>query len=631
MEAKNIPLSFSYAGKIFSGIPMEFNPVKETKKLDDNRTQTTFTGTDSKGLTITAECVTYSDFAAYEWLIYFTNNGEQDTQILSDIKLNQTFTGTNPILYHGNGDTCRDDGYEWYRTPITENIKMDTHFGMSCQDAFPYMRILFEGKGVNIAIGWPGGWTAQIQPMGSDVTISIGQQRCHMKLLPGEKIRTPRLTVQMYEGSEDIGRNTWRKWAFKYIVAKENGKVISPKYCLHVWMANNMPEFTGATDENQISGLMDYINGGLRPDVWWIDAGWYKCDGNWPRVGTWWPDTERFPNGLKTIGDKCKEEGVGFLLWFEPERVIYGTQLHTQHPDWLLYADGVPGVQNNTGMLNLGVKECCDYMIQHVSNIINTSGITIYRQDFNFTPEPYWINNEAEDRIGALENFHQQGYLRYWDGLLENCPGLVMDSCASGGRRNDLDTMRRNAVSLHYTDVGYGIPIIKQKQHREMFEWIPYFRAHNMNWDYPDHRIDAYAFHTAMAPALTDMTSHNASPEAYAISRKMVSIWRKAALIMISGNYYPLTECRKNPEDVYAMQFHIPEEGRGFVQIVAGKDCAHDSYNLICEKLNPDKKYLFTDEERDVQFTYSGAELTSGICHKLEKRTGYLYFYEEIN
>lgn len=62
---------------------------------------------------------------------------------------------------------------------------------------------------------------------------------------------------------------------------------------------------------------------------------------------------------------------------------------------------------------------------------------------------------------------------------------LWIDSCASGGRRNDLETMRRS-VALHYTDVGYGHHPVKQKQHREMFEWMPYFRAHNMSWDKPD-------------------------------------------------------------------------------------------------------------------------------------------------
>ena len=68
------------------------------------------------------------------------------------------------------------------------------------------------------------------------------------------------------------------------------------------------------------------------------------------------------------------------------------------------------------------------------------------------------------------------GYLKLWDTLRERHPGLWVDSCASGGRRNDLESMRRG-VPLHYTDVGYGNHPIKQMQHRLHFEWIPYFRA----------------------------------------------------------------------------------------------------------------------------------------------------------
>ena len=131
--------------------------------------------------------------------------------------------------------------------------------------------------------------------------------------------------------------------------------------------------------------------------------------------------------------------------------------------------------------MNLAIPECVDFITDTVDAIIKENHVTIYRQDFNFDPAPCWDEAETEDRIGAVENLHVQGYLRYWDELLRRNPGLVIDSCSSGGRRNDLETMRR-AVTLHYTDIGYGNHPRKQKQHRLMFEWIPYFRAHNMNW-----------------------------------------------------------------------------------------------------------------------------------------------------
>lgn len=47
--------------------------------------------------------------------------------------------------------------------------------------------------------------------------------------------------------------------------ALDYGKPMSPKYCLHNWFSEGMPEFTGATEENQIRALNRYVAHGLKP------------------------------------------------------------------------------------------------------------------------------------------------------------------------------------------------------------------------------------------------------------------------------------------------------------------------------------------------------------------------------
>ena len=86
-------------------------------------------------------------------------------------------------------------------------------------------------------------------------------------------------------------------------------------------------------------------------------------------------------------------------------------------------------------------------------------------------PLEYWHAADALDRQGITEVRHVEGYLAYWDELRRRHPDLLIDSCASGGRRNDLETMRRS-VPLWRTDwrcepigtqgCGYGIAL-----------WIP--------------------------------------------------------------------------------------------------------------------------------------------------------------
>ena len=54
---------------------------------------------------------------------------------------------------------------------------------------------------------------------------------------------------------------------------------------------------------------------GLKPDIWWIDAGWYPCNNDWPTTGNWYPNPDHFPNGMDPVGKKpgrgayvCRQE-----------------------------------------------------------------------------------------------------------------------------------------------------------------------------------------------------------------------------------------------------------------------------------------------------------------------------------
>jgi len=632
---EEIPLSFVYGNRKIKGIPKEFNPRIDRRILDCNMVQVVVVGQDANGLEIRAEYIEYRDFPVTEWIVYMTNNGKANTPILSRIKvMDQELQGTDPVLVHGNGDTCNPDGYEFFTDRVTEKLLLSPVDGTSCNGAFPYMRLLFDEYGINMAIGWPAQWETEIVPTSMGVHFTAGQQRTHMFLQPGETIRTPRITLMGFVGDESRGRNMWRRWYFKHILPRENGNLIPPKLCLHTWMIDGKPEFCGITEENQKLAIDAYIKNNFKPDIWWIDAGWYPCNDEWPQTGTWYPDDERLPKGFAPIGEVCDVNDIALLLWFEPERVRPNTQIDREHPEWLLYRHDEKGEKQQDRLLNLGNKECCDWLIDYIDGFIKENRVRIYRQDFNFSPLGYWLENEEPDRIGALENFHVQGYLRYWDELILRNPGLWIDSCASGGRRNDLETMRR-AVPLHYTDVGYGNHPIKQKQHRAMFEWIPYFRAHTLNWDNEEGEyenggkpVDRFAYHCAMAPAITSMVEYNDSQELFELGRKMHPIWRKAAELMLSGDYYPLTKCRKSPGDYYAMQFDDVNRGCGFIQVVRNTRAEEEPFTVF-PHVDEDAIYHLSDHETGNSMTISGMDLKKGFTVSIPKRSGIIWFYRK--
>ena len=68
-----------------------------------------------------------------------------------------------------------------------------------------------------------------------------------------------------------------------------------------------------------------------------------------------------------------------------------------------------------------------------------------YRQDYNTGMlTEYGELTDGENRKGITEIKHIMGLYRLWDTLLSRFPNLVIDNCASGGRRIDIETLSRS-------------------------------------------------------------------------------------------------------------------------------------------------------------------------------------------
>ena len=634
-DPAHVPFTFTLDGTRYCGFPASLSPRTECVRIDASITCHRFTAY-AGGLRLTAERYDYRDFAVCEWIMYAENVSDTPSATLSNWRFCTEIAAGKADLYHGNGDTCGTNGYEWQTDALgAQPLHIEPcGDGTPCNGAFPYMRLLFGDWGINLAIGWSGHWSADFALKASKLTFATDQGFFNAYLKPGERVRTPRVTMQAFAGGHDRGRNLWRSFYFAHMLPHgKDGKSLSPKLFVHTWAIDGKSEFSGTTEQNQKHAIDTYLQKGFAPDGWWIDAGWYPCNYDWGvGVGNLRLNEENYPNGLKPVSDHLHKNGIDLLLWFEPERNYTGTDMWREHPEFLLFYKGDNHFWLTNALFNLADPVACDWLIDKIDSMIKEFGVDIYRQDFNFQPMPYWQQNSEPGREGVLENLHIQGYYRYWDALLARNPGLWIDSCASGGRRNDPETMRR-AVPLHYTDVGYGDHYMKQAQHRQMFEWIPYFRAHNFNWCDDDgnyngqpHRIDGFAYQNAMVPSMTDMTEYYHDEVQFAQGRTYHAIWRRAATIMLDADYYPLTECRKDVRDWYALQFD--KDGAGLVQIIRNVAVESDTFTAFPFVMDESKTYTFTEAVSGEVRTLTGADLAqNGMTFAMPKKSGQMWFY----
>jgi alpha-galactosidase len=351
-----------------------------------------------------------------------------------------------------------------------------------------------------------------------------------------------------------------------------------------------------------------YLEENLPLDYWWMDAGWYPCDGNWPKTGTWEVDTNRFPGGLRPISNHAHAQGVKTIVWFEPERVHGGTWLAENHPEWILGG-------RNGGLLNLGNPEAHRWLTEHIDKLITEQGVDLYRQDFNIDPLSLWQKNDPEDRQGITENHHVTGYLAYWDELRRRHPDMLIDSCASGGRRNDLETLRR-AVPLLRSDYIME-PVGNQGHTYGLAFWMPFQGTGTGSG-----AISPYLLRSTMITHFTACFDVRRLDLDYDMIRRVLSQWRRYAGYYF-GDYYPLTPYSLDPSVWMAWQFDAPEKGEGMVQAFRRAESLYEVARFKLRGLEPGARYMLNNLDSGESQTLIGRELLdTGLAVSLKELPG---------
>ncbi|MGL6226818.1 MAG: NPCBM/NEW2 domain-containing protein [Thermoguttaceae bacterium] len=616
--------SFDYNGESSKQFLKDWTFARSSKRLDDQRTEYTISYTDPKtGLQVSVRAVVYSDFPVVEWTLDFTNTGSNDTPIISNIKAIDTFfqrSGSKEFQLNGNkGDDCTADSFEPFSEQLgrTKTKHIANTGGRPTQKAFPYFNLeCGEGGGINFILSWAGQWSADFIRNGSSgITLQAGQELTHFKLYPGESVRQPLIVLQFWKGDRLHAQNVWRSWMIAHNIPRDAKGQLPPLPMYEACSSHWYNEMIEADSESQKFFIAEYLRQGLKLDFWWMDAGWYPNQHGWPHTGTWEIDQNRFPGGFRPISDFGRERGVETIVWFEPERVTAETFLADEHPDWVL--GGSKG-----GLLNLGNPDALNWLINHVDQLITKEGIDLYRQDFNMDPLDFWRKNDTSDRQGISEIRHIEGYLKYWDTLQERHPGMLIDSCASGGRRNDLETLRR-AVPLLRSDYIME-PVGNQAHFYALANWFPFFGTGTS-------KTSSYEIRSVLGPSFNscwDMRNPNLD---YDLFKKLIDEWKEYGPLYF-GDYYPITPYSLDNTAWIGWQFHNPKTEKGLIQVYRRGESPYETARFPLGGLSEDVIYTLRNlDNPQATVSMSGKELMSrGFSITIDEKPGTgFYIYEK--
>jgi alpha-galactosidase len=206
--------------------------------------------------------------------------------------------------------------------------------------------------------------------------------------------------------------------------------------------------------------------------------------------------------------------------------------------------------------------------------------------------------------------------------LLARDPNLIIDNCASGGRRIDLETTARS-TPFWRTD-GPRDAVAHQCHTFGLMAWVP------LSATSQDLEGNDYEFRSSISSALCVNWFHSGDGPMKKLPADFPFAWGKRVLEQYLelrpfyyGDYYPLTAYSQDQTVWMAWQFDRPDLGEGMVQAFRRDKSPYESARVKLHGLEPDARYTLTDLDTAGATERTGRELfESGLTIAIKDQPG---------
>ena len=581
------------------------------------------------------------EFGEMEYTLWFENKGRGPSEILSGVRtLELDFQGGDPVLRGCLGD--HDNFYAPYENDL---LCHDRYFvstgGRATHVVFPYFDLVHGDGGTLIALGWAGTWDALFSA--HDGVSTVRAQTClglNTVLLPGEKIRTGLVVLLPYAGRDaDNATNLWREWFMKFSLPKADvhGTPLAPFSTAVFAFDTGLPNSDGSISERSHTWkptLDKLVAEKVVADFRWFDAGWY-CDPAgqtvesdwWGTIGTWELDRVKWPGrSFRESNEACHAVGMKVFAWFEPERVTHVADLaknYGYNPEW--------GVDCGWCVTNnLGDPDCLAWTLGRITRMMDEHGVDKYREDNNSDPAGAWMRLDARDerkcglpRRGVNENRCIQGHYALWDGIIAYCASHgkcpYVDSCASGGGRNDIESMRRGFPMMR-SDFDRTTSSMRLSQTSTLCKWIPFHGSATKEAATQVEASlgagsDAYVSRASFLPIYNygEAFTHNPALD-YDLLRRNIAEWKRVSHLL-TRDFYVLTPWHPEASRLgwTAFAYDAPESGESLVLAFRMEEAESATCRVRLPFAEAGARYTFTDGDSGATTVRGGDEMLSGI------------------
>ena len=306
-------------------------------------------------------------------------------------------------------------------------IILNTANGRTTEGNSPYlaMRMLGARDGIAFHVLPVGDWRIRVMPLpfSNDeppirVDLGISDETLAFRLAPGESWALPEVIVHHFDDFDEAP-----EMLHGFLPEALNLKYKKLPVEYNTWL-DVYAKLDVARLERQLAAAK-----AIGCEVFVVDAGWFgPGDSSWATVGDWREKTDAaFFGKMADFADKVRKNGLEFGFWIEPERFNPNAPVVKEHPEWFTKTGSCYRIE-------LEIPEAYQYQKKTIFSLIDKYKARYIKTDMNA--------QLGIDDSGAAHYRYARLFYQLMDEVRAAYPDLVLECCASGALRTDLEALK---------------------------------------------------------------------------------------------------------------------------------------------------------------------------------------------
>lgn len=266
------------------------------------------------------------------------------------------------------------------------------------------------------------------------ITYGINDEDFEWTLSPGETFATPQAVIAYSAEGTDKMSQTFHRFIRENLMTYEKNEEYKP-VLFNSWEGCYM------TFDTQL--ILSYIDDACKigTELFVLDDGWFGArDTDRAGLGDWTVNKGKID--LHRVIAHCRERGLKFGIWFEPEMVNPDSDLFRAHPEYALgWGSKELSLARHQLHLDFANPEVVENIYAQMKSFLEEYRVDYIKWDYNRTVAEHVSAAYPPERQGEIYHRLMLGYYSLLGRLVREYPDIMFEGCASGGGRFDMGTL----------------------------------------------------------------------------------------------------------------------------------------------------------------------------------------------